>query len=86
MQKSPSNTPKDLLRALKSAPSLSGSSKRGRTVDGSTQSVSCSVDGLDSDLSDCKEYHRRHRVCEKPSINRITTFLSTISPFGQEGQ
>ena len=48
-----------------SSPS-SGSSKRSRLHNGS-QNMSCLVDGCNSDLSDCREYHRRHRVCEKHS-------------------
>ncbi|XP_057983630.1 squamosa promoter-binding-like protein 16 [Malania oleifera] len=47
-------------------PSSSGSSKRPRALNG-TQNVSCLVDGCTSDLSNCREYHRRHRVCERHS-------------------
>ncbi|XP_054787819.1 squamosa promoter-binding-like protein 4 [Prosopis cineraria] len=71
VQKSASYAPKDLPRDSKSASSPCGSSKRSRTLNGSTQSVSCLVDGCDSDLSDCREYHRRHRVCEKHSKTPI---------------
>ena len=46
--------------------SPSGSSKRARVL-GGTQSVSCLVDGCKSDLSNCRDYHRRHRVCERHS-------------------
>ena len=46
--------------------SHSGSSKRARVL-GGTQSVSCLVDGCKSDLSNCRDYHRRHRVCERHS-------------------
>ncbi|KAF7838927.1 teosinte glume architecture 1-like [Senna tora] len=54
-------------RESKSEVSTYGSSKRSRTQ----QNVSFSVDGCDSDLSDCKEYHWRHRVCEKHSKTPI---------------
>ncbi|CAO2829764.1 unnamed protein product [Amaranthus hypochondriacus] len=41
-----------------------GSSKRPRTPSSSGQVVSCLVDGCKSDLSKCRDYHRRHKVCE----------------------
>lgn len=44
-------------------PSPSGPLKRNRVISG-TQKVSCLVDGCKSDLSICRDYHRRHRVCE----------------------
>lgn len=43
-----------------------GPFKRTRVMSG-TQNVSCSVDGCKSDLSICRDYHRRHRVCERHS-------------------
>ncbi|KAG7985950.1 hypothetical protein I3843_03G053900 [Carya illinoinensis] len=43
--------------------SPSGPLKRNRVLSG-TQNVSCLVDGCKSDLSICRDYHRRHRVCE----------------------
>ena len=49
-----------------SSSSTSGSSKRSRIQNGS-QNMTCSVDGCNSDLSNCRDYHRRHRVCEKHS-------------------
>lgn len=48
-----------------SSPS-SGSLKRSRVQNGS-HNMCCLVDGCSSDLSDCREYHKRHRVCEKHS-------------------
>ncbi|KAL6994492.1 hypothetical protein U1Q18_012596 [Sarracenia purpurea var. burkii] len=41
----------------------SGSSKRTRAISG-TQNASCSVDGCKADLGNCRDYYRRHRVCE----------------------
>ncbi|OVA17468.1 Transcription factor [Macleaya cordata] len=41
-----------------------GSSKKARAPSNETQTVSCLVDGCDSDLSKCRDYHRRHKVCE----------------------
>ncbi|XP_050207156.1 squamosa promoter-binding-like protein 16 isoform X2 [Mercurialis annua] len=44
--------------------SSSGSSKRIRTPANGTQVPLCLVDGCTSDLSKCRDYHRRHKVCE----------------------
>ncbi|KAA8542098.1 hypothetical protein F0562_023250 [Nyssa sinensis] len=44
--------------------SPSGSSKRARAVNNGIQTASCLVDGCNADLSNCREYHRRHKVCE----------------------
>ncbi|KAG0462565.1 hypothetical protein HPP92_021041 [Vanilla planifolia] len=38
---------------------------------GGSQNVSCLVDGCRSDLSNCREYHRRHKVCEVHSKTPI---------------
>lgn len=45
----------------------SGSSKRARAVSNGIQTASCLVDGCQADLSGCREYHRRHKVCERHS-------------------
>ncbi|KAK3036427.1 hypothetical protein RJ639_030026, partial [Escallonia herrerae] len=50
--------------AMSSSPSES--SKRTRAL-GATQHAPCLVEGCTSDLSNCREYHRRHRVCERHS-------------------
>ncbi|XP_020572090.1 squamosa promoter-binding-like protein 18 [Phalaenopsis equestris] len=44
--------------------STASSSKRQRAPSNSNQTVLCLVDDCKSDLSSCKEYHRRHKVCE----------------------
>lgn len=50
--------------------SSSNTSKRARgPSSGST--VSCLVDGCMADLSKCREYHRRHKVCEVHSKTPI---------------
>ncbi|CAK7336137.1 unnamed protein product [Dovyalis caffra] len=54
---------KDLGGSLMES-SSSGSSKRARTPNNATQVPSCLVDGCTSDLSKCRDYHRRHKVCE----------------------
>ncbi|EOY22518.1 hypothetical protein QUC31_007778 [Theobroma cacao] len=42
----------------------SSPSKRARATNNGTHQVSCLVDGCNSDLSSCRDYHRRHKVCE----------------------
>ncbi|KAE8697395.1 SUMO-activating enzyme 1A isoform 1 [Hibiscus syriacus] len=43
----------------------SSSSKKTRSSNNiGTRPVSCLVDECDSDLSECRDYHRRHKVCE----------------------
>ncbi|XP_071703561.1 squamosa promoter-binding-like protein 13A [Rutidosis leptorrhynchoides] len=48
----------------KMALSPSGSSKRARPINTPVHSANCLVDGCNADLSNSKEYHRRHKVCE----------------------
>nr|XP_009410639.1 PREDICTED: squamosa promoter-binding-like protein 16 [Musa acuminata subsp. malaccensis] len=47
--------------------SSSGPSKRQRASSNASQNASCLVDGCKADLSKCREYHRRHKVCEAHS-------------------
>lgn len=55
------------LNTVSSSPVLA-LSKRGRPRNSGAQStVLCSVDGCTSDLNQCREYHRRHKVCERHS-------------------
>ena len=42
----------------------SSPSKRARATNNGTLPVSCLVDECNSDLSTCRDYHRRHKVCE----------------------
>ncbi|KAL4584760.1 hypothetical protein LXL04_009370 [Taraxacum kok-saghyz] len=45
--------------------SPSGSSKRVRSeVNNAVQAATCVVDGCTADLSNCRKYHQRHKVCE----------------------
>ncbi|KAK8363033.1 hypothetical protein V6Z11_A03G138800 [Gossypium hirsutum] len=48
---------------MESAPS-SASFKRARPPGFGNQGPSCLVDGCTADLSKCRDYHRRHKVCE----------------------
>ncbi|XP_020087801.1 squamosa promoter-binding-like protein 16 [Ananas comosus] len=47
--------------------SSSGPPKRPRTHGSGGPTPSCLVDGCKADLSKCREYHRRHKVCEAHS-------------------
>lgn len=55
-----------LQASLMDSPS-NGSLKRARAPGLGSQVASCLVDGCDSDLSKCRDYHRRHKVCEQHS-------------------
>ncbi|XP_038893774.1 squamosa promoter-binding-like protein 13A [Benincasa hispida] len=67
------------------ASSTSGSSKRARgTHNGNTQPVSCLVDGCNSDLSNCRDYHRRHKVCELHSKTPQVTISGLKQRFCQQ--
>ncbi|MED6223013.1 hypothetical protein PIB30_069918 [Stylosanthes scabra] len=74
------NTEESLQRTVSSS---SSSSKRSRLQNGS-QNMSCLVDGCSSDLSDCREYHRRHRVCEKHSKTPVVSVGGKQQRFCQQ--
>ncbi|KAL0710437.1 hypothetical protein Bca4012_017415 [Brassica carinata] len=56
--------------AVEDPRSSSGSSKRTR---GNSQIPVCLVDGCDSDFSNCREYHKRHKVCDVHSKTPVVT-------------
>ncbi|KAK3183164.1 hypothetical protein Dsin_030450 [Dipteronia sinensis] len=64
--------------------SSSGSSKRARGANNGTQTASCLVDGCNSDLSNCREYHRRHKVCELHSKTPEVTISGQKQRFCQQ--
>lgn len=64
--------------------SSSGSSKRARAINNGTQRVSCLVDGCQSDLSNCRDYHRRHKVCELHSKSAQVTIGGHKQRFCQQ--
>ncbi|KAG6634917.1 hypothetical protein CIPAW_11G005400 [Carya illinoinensis] len=69
----------------KMSSSPSGSSKRARaTNNGSNHPVSCLVDGCTSDLSNCRDYHRRHKVCELHSKTPQVTICGQKQRFCQQ--
>ncbi|XP_027338408.1 squamosa promoter-binding-like protein 13A [Abrus precatorius] len=68
----------------KVASSPSGSSKRARAINNATMTVSCLVDGCNSDLSNCRDYHRRHKVCELHSKTPEVTIGGLKQRFCQQ--
>ncbi|XP_076949564.1 putative squamosa promoter-binding-like protein 19 isoform X2 [Bidens hawaiensis] len=48
------------------------------------QHASCLVDGCEADLSSCREYHRRHRVCETHSKTPVVTIGGKEQRFCQQ--
>ncbi|KAG5024234.1 hypothetical protein AAZV13_08G010200 [Glycine max] len=64
--------------------SSSGSAKRARSLSNGTQTVSCLVDGCHSDLSNCRDYHRRHKVCEVHSKTAQVTIGGQKQRFCQQ--
>ncbi|XP_022636312.1 squamosa promoter-binding-like protein 13A isoform X2 [Vigna radiata var. radiata] len=68
----------------KVASSPSGSSKRARAINSTTLTVSCLVDGCNSDLSNCRDYHRRHKVCELHSKSPEVTIGGLKQRFCQQ--
>lgn len=68
----------------KTTSSPSGPSKRSRAAYSGSQTVSCLVDGCNSDLSVCRDYHRRHKVCELHSKTPQVTINGQKQRFCQQ--
>ncbi|KAI7733931.1 hypothetical protein M8C21_005317 [Ambrosia artemisiifolia] len=66
---------------MPSSPSCSSKKPR---VESSEQQVSCLVDGCRADLSGCRDYHRRHRVCETHSKTPVVTICGKEQRFCQQ--
>uniref|UniRef100_A0A2N9HEP3 SBP-type domain-containing protein n=1 Tax=Fagus sylvatica TaxID=28930 RepID=A0A2N9HEP3_FAGSY len=64
--------------------SSSGSTKRARAPGNGAQVPSCLVDGCNSDLSKCRDYHRRHKVCELHSKTPKVTIRGQEQRFCQQ--
>nr|WMI30937.1 squamosa promter-binding-like protein 36 [Diospyros sp. 'deyangshi'] len=73
--------PKGSLMELSSS---SGPSKRAKAPGNGTRVVSCLVDECSSDLSQCREYHRRHKVCELHSKTPRVTIGGREQRFCQQ--
>ncbi|KAG9130693.1 hypothetical protein Leryth_024296 [Lithospermum erythrorhizon] len=63
---------------------LSGSSKRAKAPGSIAQFAHCLVDGCNADLSQCREYHRRHKVCEAHSKTPNVTIGGREQRFCQQ--
>ncbi|CAI9768773.1 unnamed protein product [Fraxinus pennsylvanica] len=64
--------------------SFSGSSKRAKAPGNVTQIAQCLVDGCNADLSLCRDYHRRHKVCEIHSKTAKVTIGGREQRFCQQ--
>ncbi|XP_022734744.1 squamosa promoter-binding-like protein 16 isoform X2 [Durio zibethinus] len=58
--------------------------KRARTPGSGNQGPSCLVDGCTADLSKCRDYHRRHKVCEVHSKTPKVTIRGQEQRFCQQ--
>ncbi|WOL18724.1 hypothetical protein Cni_G27521 [Canna indica] len=67
--------------AMESPP---GPSKRPRAPANGSHSASCLVDGCEADLTKCREYHRRHKVCEAHSKTPVVTICGQKQRFCQQ--
>ncbi|EEF51759.1 squamosa promoter-binding-like protein 13A isoform X2 [Ricinus communis] len=65
-----------------SSPSVS--TKRARAANNGTQVAYCLVDGCSADLSNCRDYHRRHKVCELHSKTPQVTIAGQKKRFCQQ--
>ncbi|CAO2141716.1 unnamed protein product [Urochloa humidicola] len=61
-----------------------GGGRRSRSAAGGGVAETCSVDGCRSDLSRCREYHRRHRVCEAHSKTPVVVVGGQEQRFCQQ--
>ncbi|GJN04128.1 hypothetical protein PR202_ga21647 [Eleusine coracana subsp. coracana] len=61
------------------------SNKRPRAASGAGQQCpSCAVDGCKADLSKCRDYHRRHKVCEAHSKTPVVVVAGREMRFCQQ--
>ncbi|XVF02790.1 hypothetical protein REPUB_Repub04eG0204600 [Reevesia pubescens] len=69
---------------MESSSSSSVSFKRARAPVHGNQVPSCLVDGCTADLSKCRDYHRRHKVCEVHSKTAKVTIRGQEQRFCQQ--
>ncbi|XP_020589901.1 squamosa promoter-binding-like protein 16 isoform X2 [Phalaenopsis equestris] len=62
----------------------SGASRRARVPNSTGYIASCSVDGCVADLSKCREYHKRHKVCEVHSKTPVVVVGGREQRFCQQ--
>nr|AQQ11839.1 squamosa-promoter binding protein-like protein [Bambusa oldhamii] len=65
-------------------PPSSAPAKRPRAAQGQQAVPACSVEGCTADLSKCREYHRRHKVCEAHSKTPVVTVAGQQQRFCQQ--
>ncbi|KAI4373775.1 hypothetical protein MLD38_011858 [Melastoma candidum] len=63
---------------------IPSSSRRARIPTIGARVASCLVDGCNSDLSKCRDYHRRHKVCEMHSKTPMVTIRGQEQRFCQQ--
>jgi hypothetical protein len=78
------NHPPPLAPAPAPAPSSSAPAKRPRPGHAQQAVPACSVQGCDADLSRCRDYHRRHKVCEAHSKTPVVTVAGQQQRFCQQ--
>nr|CAB3489826.1 unnamed protein product [Digitaria exilis] len=61
-----------------------GLAQRRRSRSAAAAAEACSADGCRSDLSRCREYHRRHRVCEAHSKTPVVVVGGQEQRFCQQ--
>nr|QMV47676.1 squamosa-binding protein-like 13A [Paeonia suffruticosa] len=74
----------DKWKDLGESKMASSPSKRARASHNGIQKVSCLVDGCDADLSNCRDYHKRHKVCELHSKTPQVTIGGQKQRFCQQ--
>ncbi|KAG8054149.1 hypothetical protein GUJ93_ZPchr0001g29503 [Zizania palustris] len=62
----------------------SAPAKRPRAGQGQQAAPACSVEGCTADLSKCREYHRRHKVCEAHSKTPVVAVAGQQQRFCQQ--
>nr|AQQ11838.1 squamosa-promoter binding protein-like protein [Bambusa oldhamii] len=65
-------------------PPSSAPAKRPRAAQGQQAVPACSVEGCTAELSKCREYHRRHKVCEAHSKTPVVTVAGQQQRFCQQ--
>ncbi|WVZ98228.1 hypothetical protein U9M48_043695 [Paspalum notatum var. saurae] len=69
------------VRPAGAAGAGTGTGRRSRVAVGGE---ACSVDGCRSDLTQCREYHRRHKVCEEHSKTPVVVVGGQEQRFCQQ--
>lgn len=64
--------------------SSSAPPKRSRQAHAQQAAPACSVQGCDADLSQCRDYHRRHKVCVAHSKAPVVTVAGQQQRFCQQ--